>query len=650
MKIIKLSLTNFRGIKELTVNFDGKDTDIYGANGTGKTTISNAVSWLLFGKAATGEKDFNPKTAGTHNLHHTAAATFSKDDGSLITVRKDFYEVWTKKKGSAAPTFSGNTTDYWIDDIPFKESAYNRTLQNLCGTLEAAKMLTMYDYFPEIMSVDDRRKILFEVCGDLTDEEVIQQSPDLADINAYLVKPGTTDQKYTIDEYRKIATEQRRKINHELELLPARIDEVTKSIPETLPDKFTTQSDIEALQGHMAAIDGEMRDLKDSDANTLAIQKEIAKTQTQLAESKMAFTQKVNQQYQTHYDTLQQLEQQLRDIENKQHSLSRKRESIVLEQKQAMENRKKLLADFSKIQAIQWDAGQESCPTCGRPLPKDQIQSMREAFNLDKSHKLEDINRRGQTCSLDTIKGLQTQIEALEVNERDLGEKEKSIRQEKQQLEETIHQKPLFETSKEFSTLTKQLQELQTNEKGSEQSVSAVMEAKKKEKLDTAEQIRLKNAALLTLDMAAKATRRIDELTTEQRQKADDLEYLEKGLFLCDEFVREKVRMVTDNINSRFSYVRFKLFDEQLNGGVKERCEPMVKNAAGEWVEYRSANTAAQVNAGMDIIGVLSEYYSIHLPVFIDRAESVTHITNPEGLQLIRLIVSADDTTLRVEN
>ena len=106
MKILHLRLENFRGIRELDIDFDGKNADIFGANGTGKTTIANAITWLFCDAPATEEKDFSPKTAGAHDLHHKAEMTVEKDDGERFTFAKDYYEKWTKKRGSASRDFS----------------------------------------------------------------------------------------------------------------------------------------------------------------------------------------------------------------------------------------------------------------------------------------------------------------------------------------------------------------------------------------------------------------------------------------------------------------------------------------------------------------------------------------------------------------
>lgn len=651
MKILTLTLENFRGIKELTINFDGKNTDIYGANGTGKTTIANAVSWLLFGKAATGEKDFDPKTVGTHGLHHTASAVFQKDNGAIISLKKDFYEVWSKKKGAAEKTFSGNTTDYWIDEIPHKESAYNKTIQSLCGgTLEVAKVLTLYDYFSEVMNVEERRKMLFDVCGNMTDEDVINNTPELKGLDTYLTIPGTTDQKYSTEEYRKIATERKRKINEELKMLPARIDEVTKSIPETLPDAKKVKENITKLQKQVYSIDDAIRDIKDGDTNALAIKKEIMAKQNELEEERLAFNKELSEEFDAKYDNLNRLKEHSRELLNKQRDYkdtisTMKNRITILTQK-----REQLLQEFASVQAQQWDKGQETCPTCGQELPSDKVQELREEFNLSKSRKKENINNRGQECSHDIIKGIEVEIEKLEGNFNAAKNQYDGVIREIAELEDEINKKPLFERTEQYIRITDQIAKLRNSAAESSINNDELIAAKIKEKEPIQVAIQSENMKLVSIENVERAKARIEELHKQQRSISSDLEHIEKGLYLCDQFVRAKTRMVTENINSKFSYVQFKLFDELINGGVKECCEPTVKNSQGEWVDYRSANTAAQVNAGMDIINVLSNHYDIHLPVFIDRAESITNIMNFEGLQLIRFIVSDSDKVLRIEN
>ena len=139
MRILSLALENFRSIKNMTVDFNGRDADVLGANGTGKTTIANAICWLLIDRPMTDEADFTPKTEGTHGLNHKATMTIELKSGQKLTLAKDFYEKWTRKRGAAAEEFTGNVTDYYVDGVKSKKKEYTEILENACGTdLEAA--------------------------------------------------------------------------------------------------------------------------------------------------------------------------------------------------------------------------------------------------------------------------------------------------------------------------------------------------------------------------------------------------------------------------------------------------------------------------------------------------------------------------------
>ena len=141
---------------------------------------------------------------------------------------------------------------------------------------------------------------------------------------------------------------------------------------------------------------------------------------------------------------------------------------------------------------------------------------------------------------------------------------------------------------------------------------------------------------------------RIAELEAKEKDLSCQYEELEKGLYLCDLFIKAKVDMLTERINSKFKSVRFRLFQEQVNGGVKDDCEVLVPTAEGVLVPYTFANNAARINAGLEIIGALSAHWGLTMPVFIDNAESITHITSLPS-QVVRLVVSEADSRLRLE-
>lgn len=213
MKILTLRLDNFQGIKAANFDFDGQSASIYGDNATGKTTVFNAITWLLFDRPSTNAKNYTPKTKGpdgdVHFLDHAATARFSMEDGRIVTLKKVFHENYKKKRGSATEEFDGHSVDFYIDGVPVKEKEYTATLMAFCGGAEKMKLLTMPNYFAEEMSWDARRNILLDICGDVSDEEVIESSEALRELPAFLLMPGTTNQHYTVEEYKKIASARR---------------------------------------------------------------------------------------------------------------------------------------------------------------------------------------------------------------------------------------------------------------------------------------------------------------------------------------------------------------------------------------------------------------------------------------------------------
>ena len=138
--------------------------------------------------------------------------------------------------------------------------------------------------------------------------------------------------------------------------------------------------------------------------------------------------------------------------------------------------------------------------------------------------------------------------------------------------------------------------------------------------------------------------KRIEELQEDARKAAEKLDELEEMLFLIDEYSRYKTQFVEDSINGMFRIARFRLFREQANGGVEDRCDVVL-----DGIPYINLNSGAKINVGIDIINTLSRAYGVTVPLFVDNAESVTHLENSTN-QIIRLVVSETDKELRYEN
>lgn len=649
MKILSLTLENFRGIKNLTVNFDGKDADLYGANGTGKTTIANAICWLLIDRPATEEADFTPKTAGTHGVNHKASMEIELADGRRITVAKDFYEKWTRKRGAAAEEYTGNVTDYYVDGVKSKKKEYTEILENACGTdLERVKTLIVLGYFADTMKTDEKRRILFEMAGDFTDADVLAANEELRDLEQFLIMPGTEDKHYTIEQWRKIAAEQRSKLNKDLELLPARIDEASKNVAENVEDVEALNAQLRSLEEKKASIEEKKRSLSTPDGKQEATRAALAGLEVDLATKRAEYIEQgtaANREINAMIDCMT---ADKRSVADKLDALKRKNEGSVRRLTQMQKERKKLMEEYAEVAARQWDAGAELCPTCNQQMPPEQVEEMRAAFNEMNATEKEEINRLGQMCSKGKIDALtveiDTQVADITAMEHQLKEKEELIGEWRAK----IATPPPFEETETYREITSRMEELRDRQRLGQSAADGTANAYDRDIQTVRDEIASVNMRIAKAKASEDSRKRVGELRQELKQAAEQIENLEYGIHLCEEFVRIKARMVTDSINEHFKFVRFVLFRDQINGGLREICEPTIRNKDGEWVEYRSVNYAAQVNAKLDIVTTLGRHYGVHLPILMDQGESISTPLNVDT-QLIRLIVSAEDQAIRVE-
>jgi DNA repair exonuclease SbcCD ATPase subunit len=222
MKLLRLTLTNFKGIRNLDIFAQGKNLAVFGDNGAGKTTIVDAFLWLLTGKDSEGRKDFEIKTLDSTgepilNLEHTV-------EGSLdsFNLKRTFREKWTKKRGSAEAEFTGHETLYFVDEVPCSEKDYIAKIASIM-TEEEFRLLADPYYFNEKIKWQDRRKKLLEVCGGVDLAELISSDPRFNEIPTIL-------NSRTVEDTKKVIAAQKKKINDRLNEIPARIDEAHKSM------------------------------------------------------------------------------------------------------------------------------------------------------------------------------------------------------------------------------------------------------------------------------------------------------------------------------------------------------------------------------------------------------------------------------------
>ena len=186
MKLISLTLQNFKGIKGFILDADGQNSNVFGNNGTGKSTLFDAFTWLLFGKNSRDEKDFGIKTLDANGnviprIEHRVSAVI-EHNGQKLQLTRTYKERWRKQRGAAEAVMVGNTTEYAYGPVgaatPINASEYARVINNLIDE-KIFKLITDPLYFNERLSWQERRQLLMQICGDITDEDIVKSNAEL---------------------------------------------------------------------------------------------------------------------------------------------------------------------------------------------------------------------------------------------------------------------------------------------------------------------------------------------------------------------------------------------------------------------------------------------------------------------------------------
>lgn len=653
MKLLKLSLTNFQGIPHAEFDFDGQSASIYGTNGTGKTTVFNAMTYLLFDKASTGERNYTPKTTDhdgndVHFLNHIVEAVFQKEDGSRITLKKDYHEKYKTKRGASEKLMDGHGVDYFVDGVPVKEKQFNNMLCFEFGTIEQLKMLTMPDYFCESLDWRSRREILLQLCGDVTDEDVISSCEELGDLKKLLLKPGSADQYYSVDEYKLIANATKTKLNKQLQEIPGRIDEAQRAIPDTEGMELEAiQNKLDALYEEKSGYEAKKVTALSQDRMLAAINVKISEAEAGLKRAEAEYLRQQSEEGRSVYSEIDRLMEERAKLRDRLLDLEKKLRQSQKELETLNDTRKRLMEEYRREKDRQWNDEDNFCPTCKRKLPIEEIKKAKEEFYLQKSSRLEQINQKGKTeASKDLIasaeKEIQTNADGIRQTQKEIEQMDDRM----DKLSSNLRQRPKFEFTDTYNQIFTEIHNL-TLQKQNQEELSAKIVQKYDDQLAALQaKINEQKNYKTMLEITQGQQRRIQDLQEQEQDLAGKFEEVQKGIYLCDLFVREKVSLLTSKINSRFRTVRFRLVQNLGSGGIQEVCEALVLDDSGNHTLFSSANKAAKLKAGLEVIHTLSAHWNRSMPVFVDNAESVVRLKR-EVDQLIRLVVSEKDLKLR---
>lgn len=639
IRLKRLELENFKCHAALRLDFDGGNASIYGDNATGKTSVYDALTWLLFGKdsSGNGEKNIEIKPLDGNgevrdHLAVTAVEAVLLADGEEVRLRRTYREIWSTKRGSSEATYDGNTSEYYVDGVPCKKNAFQERVGQLVDE-DTFRMLTSVSYFSAGMSWQERRAALFRVAGVMDDIQILGTDERFAPM---LEGMG----RLSVEDYKKKLLSQKKGYVGAKTEIPARISECEKTIDGLREIDFAAEK--EALAVLNAKRDGISSQLLAIEHDSAAEQKRLEIRQAELEISKL---ESENKAFRAEQNVGTACAADIRrDIVMLQARLGNR--------KLLLEGAEKTIADCERKIGEYRDswasANNEAfsggkCPTCGQDLPEAQRRKAAAAFEAQKNKRLREIEAlaesRKDAChqAEDRRAELQQDISELEAQ---ITRKQAEAAQLEGQAVEVRDMDGFAERKQE---LNRQLSALKGELEDLTRDSYNVKEGLRREMAAVNAEIGDKMNLISKESLLDYSRKRVEELRADAKSASVCLESIEKMLVLMDEYSRYKTRFVEDSINSCFRIARFRLFREQANGGVEDRCDVVY-----DGIPYMSLNNGMKTNVGIDIINTLSRAYGVRVPLFVDNAESVTRLEVPET-QTIRLVVSESDKVLRVQ-
>ena len=638
-----LSLTNWKGEKQRTTEFNDVETTIMGDNGLGKTRHFDAFMWLLFGKDSQDRKDYNIKTLVDGKPLQKVDCEVSgilDVDGEEIKLRRAYVEDWVKPRGQVEQVFKGNHTETYFNDVPLNVSEYQKRINAIIDD-SVFKMVTNPLFFAN-MKWQDQREQLFQLAGTITDGEIAAQKPEYA---ALLDKISG---KSMVDFKREISA-RKKHLKDDLAQIQPRIDQTTRLMPENM--------DFDKLEKELTGVDAEIAEIdKAISDKTAAIRKQyegVQAKQNQINELKQKRQQVLFEERERSREAAfaananrRELENNIKETENEIATMQR---GVQLSQRELTGLQERLASKKTEVDnlrkswydenAVEYQ-GDDICHECGQLLPEEMRANARQMFADSKAKKLAQITQNGSELGKEATQLEQDIVQAessLKNAENELQEKRNKLVELNKQI---VSLPPVDESEvkpeeiHEYVQLTGQIKALEaTLEDGTEKIDTTDLQNRKKGFQQMRDEIKER---LAKRELIAAYTKEIADLEAKGKDLAQQIADVEREEYTIQNFTKAKIDECERRINGLFSLVRFKLFEYTIDGNESETCVPLV-----DGVPFPSVNTAGKVNAGLDIINALCRFYNVCAPIFIDGRESVNRLIQTES-QIINLVVSND--------
>ena len=667
--IDKICLRYFKGVENKEIVLGDNINVVKGRNGIGKSTIADAISWVLFGTNQSGATKFGIKTKDKdgreiEDVAHSVEISLSvqnEQEGLTCYVLTRSLTETRKDDGSVT-----NNYTYKVDGEVETAGDFKKVVDAICP--EEVFRLCSSPYSFTQMDWSEQRKRLNEMFGVPSVEDVTGGDKKYDAIKELLEKDD-------VDKILKHLNYKRKEVQKNLDEVPVRLEALKNVLPKAedwaAVEKLILEKrkEITETRKNLNTIDNGGADFirKYQNISTLNLDHKRKRIMKESAQRRLGEIIKANAEAKTACKkAVAEAEQNIEDLKQKLKSFD-----VALEKCDARMN--ELDAEKAdgkekwkliKARKWEWNEDDASCPTCKQALPEDQVQKiMEESKKTFLNNQASDLKKLGDDAARikEEVKKCEENTEYFKTQQKatqtQLGEAEtaleearKALEEQAKKEEEKVSVETLLAEKPEYKQVCDRIKKIEAEQENP--ADEGMSEEDKKLKADVEKKLKdlESEREVLASRLAVKAqwekvNAQIVGLQEERTQWKEQIDSLDEKIKAASDFQKRSCEVLEENVNRRFKLVRWKMFRRQLDGTDKPWCECSV-----DGVPYSDLNTAAKINAGLDITSTLKQYYGVDVPCVIDNAETVQEPLY-EGGQQIRLTVTDDeDIVIGYEN
>lgn len=632
-----MKLKNFTKYTEKEIDFSNI-TKISGMNGAGKSSIATAYTWVLF------DCDYNLKSSPAVRREVAGEPVMDSDVEATLVFNLDGKEISMRKVQHRTISKEGTSykddNKYFINDVPKKKADFESYLGIDMGLLKSCSN-------PEAFltkKADEMRTYLFSLSKEFSDLYVCLENESLHGLAEKL-------EDYSVEELSAMNKKKKSDIEKELPVLDGQIKEKERDI------KLKSDMDVSDMELQRNTLKEQIAENLKKQADSQNILKDYEAATAGIMELKFKLSDMQNQANNVLSEKVRKIRSEIaektaerRKLEIESDNYSREVEILTGSIKILTEDKQKMAELWKKEKTRVFDENSTVCVYCGQEYPEDKKEQLRSEFAVRKEAELKRITDKGMSLKSSIeenekhIKTLNTFFEHNAECIRNIKEEIRLLREKEAEIPATVD----ISGTEEYKVIQSQIAE---KEKYLEQfgNASDLKAQLGQEESNLNEQLRTCEQKIAQSDTSAEEER-LEELKARKLdlgQKKTDAEHI---LDLLEELEKKKNELLSDEINSHFGLVKWKLFENAKNGNYKSVCIPQID---GKSILTTISNKGNRILGKLDICRSIQKIEGISVPIWLDDCESLDSENQKKVIdmvdgQLIMLIVN-DGKELKVE-